>query len=114
MVLRRQGDHAMISPGRIRFRSSLMAMRRIPWIAQPITARSCLALFGGGGLGRWRIAAITEKASITRQCQPLPGHDPVVIEPELAFAVSPLPLWHQGIRHFEAATWPPFAGRAAA
>src|SRR5580704_19173589 len=49
--------------------------------------RRCV-FFGGGGLARWRIAAIMAKASITREtwrCPPMPGSALVVIESELVF-----------------------------
>ena len=72
----------MMCAGWIRFRASLMAMRRTSWIDQRINDGVALLLclpwfgvvfFGGGGLARWRIAAIMAKASITREtwrCHP--------------------------------------------
>src|ERR1039457_2917161 len=67
----------MICAGWIRFRASLMAMRRTSWIDQRINDGVAMLwfllwfgvsfVFGGGGLARWRITAIMAKASITRE-----------------------------------------------
>ena len=76
------GDHAMMCAGWIRFRMSLMAMRRTSWIDQRINGgavglgryrSSALRFFGGDRLARYRMTAIMAKASITKEtwrCQP--------------------------------------------
>ena len=82
----RQRDHAMTWCGLdLLLSESLMAMRRTSWIDQRISdgrggaicgfcRGSAVRFFvGGGGLARWRIAAIMAKASVTREtwrCHP--------------------------------------------
>ena len=72
----------MICAHWIRFSASIMAMRQTAGLTSGsmrrdgafvfAVVRGCI-FFGGGGLARWRIAAIMAKASITREtwrCHP--------------------------------------------
>ena len=87
----------MMCAGCIRFRASLMAMRRISWIDQRISGGVVMfwLLPGGVGLffGRWRVSAMPDRGhhgegehhqgDVTVPA--MPGSALVVIEPELVF-----------------------------
>src|SRR5215211_3649693 len=85
----------MICAGWIRFRASLMAMRRISWIDQRISGG--VVVFWRGAsfcfFGRWRLSAMPDRGhhgegehhqgDVTVPA--MPGSALVVIEPELVF-----------------------------